>query len=96
MKKIKDLFLKSYVLHFLINFVESCSHLDFTRSPNDCSTFYRCSNNILYTFYCPSGLLFDESVKVCNYANMVNCNTQTTTMSMINPAETWSGIMIIF
>ncbi len=87
----ENLITKFYLLIFLINMVRSCSNLDFTRLANDCSKFYRCSNDILYTFVCPPGLLFDESVKVCNYANLVNCTTQTTSMSMITTIGTNSN-----
>ncbi len=33
-------------------------------SIGDCKKFVRCSNNILYTFECPKGLLFDNNLRV--------------------------------
>ena len=92
MNRFKNYLLKLSIFNLLIQLIRSCSNLDFTRLPNDCSKFYRCSNNILYTFDCPPGLLFDESVKVCNYANMVNCNAHSTTIGMISTIGTNSGI----
>ena len=51
----------------------SCSSLDLTPVPGDCSRFYRCSFGVLYTISCPYGLLFDINSRVCNYANQVQC-----------------------
>ena len=44
-----------------------------------CKSFYRCSssgtaNQQVFQFDCPTGLLFDESIKVCNWPSLVNCN----------------------
>lgn len=50
---------------------------DLTPVQGDCSRFVRCANNILYTFNCPSGLLFDDHLNVCNYATQVNCASCT-------------------
>jgi hypothetical protein len=94
MNKAENLLIKLYLLKLLISYVKPCKDLDFTRLTNDCSKFYRCSNHKIYTFECPPGLLFDESVKVCNYANVVNCHTQTTSMGMITTLGTNYGIYI--
>jgi hypothetical protein len=43
-----------------------------------CKTYHICnySGTIyqqIYNFDCPNGLLFDNSLKICNWPNMVNC-----------------------
>lgn len=51
-----------------IKFFKACdSSLDLTRVPGDCSKFYRCSNNLLYTQTCPEDTVFDNKYKVCNF-----------------------------
>ncbi|CAF0939536.1 unnamed protein product [Brachionus calyciflorus] len=50
----------------------SCNQAqDLTQVPNDCGKFYRCGSGILYTEQCPSGLLFDANLKICNWADEV-------------------------
>lgn len=50
-----------------------CSQAGFFRFPEDCTRFYRCvdlwgiGNYQVYTFSCPAGTVFDESVSVCNW-----------------------------
>ncbi|XP_038049704.1 uncharacterized protein LOC119723214 [Patiria miniata] len=42
--------------------------------PDDCSKFYHCASGLTYTKSCPSGLLFNPSLKVCDWPYNVNCN----------------------
>lgn len=46
-----------------------------TQVPNDCKQFYRCANGKLSVQSCPAGTLFDNSLKVCNWADKVSCST---------------------
>ncbi len=38
-----------------------------------CTKFYLCSNGVLYTLTCPTGLLFDSIIKKCATASNVLC-----------------------
>lgn len=65
---------------FLITIGHCISITNLDYKPNfDCTGFYKNSNGFNYLFQCPQGLLFDENIKVCNWANAVNCNGQATT-----------------
>ena len=50
-----------------------CKSNGFFRNPEDCTRFYRCVDLTgkghfkKYTFSCPVGTVFDESVMVCNH-----------------------------
>ncbi|CAF0920315.1 unnamed protein product [Brachionus calyciflorus] len=63
------------------NLVTTCNNvycnsgIDLTPVGSDCSQFYRCINGVQATLTCPSGYLFDRSLKVCNPSNQVVCNT---------------------
>ncbi|CAF0857238.1 unnamed protein product [Brachionus calyciflorus] len=54
----------------------SCNQAqDLTQVQNDCTRYYRCASGVLSTEQCPSGLLFDANLKICNWANQVTtCN----------------------
>jgi hypothetical protein len=39
-----------------------------------------CVNNKLSELSCPNGLLFDNSLKKCNYNNLVSCNELMSTL----------------
>nr|XP_002127942.1 calcium-activated chloride channel regulator 4-like isoform X1 [Ciona intestinalis] len=42
--------------------------------PDDCSLFYHCSNGILYTMSCPSGLVFNPTMGYCDWPyNVPGC-----------------------
>ena len=50
--------------------------------PTDCSMFYQCdAGGIPVLMSCPDGLFFDPSLNVCNWPDLVNCNSGTTTPS---------------
>nr|DAA34695.1 TPA_inf: salivary mucin [Amblyomma variegatum] len=42
-------------------------------NPNDCSTFYICSQGKPVLLECPKGLLFNDATKTCDYAYNVKC-----------------------
>ncbi|XP_071953415.1 chondroitin proteoglycan 2-like [Antedon mediterranea] len=45
------------------------------RDSEDCGRFYQCSNGIPYHFTCPSGLVYNEPTKRCDYPQYVyTCN----------------------
>lgn len=39
--------------------------------------FYRCANGIRYEQSCPAGTLFDNNLKVCNWADKVSCISES-------------------
>ena len=43
------------------------------KDPARCDKFYQCANGIAYSQPCPSGLLFDVSLLVCNWPASVQC-----------------------
>ena len=46
----------------------------------DCTTYYQCAHGHRYPDqYCPNGLLFDKDLLVCNWAENVECNFQSST-----------------
>jgi hypothetical protein len=52
-----------------------------------CQKFYLCALNRITILSCPTGLLFDQITKKCNYANLVVCSetiTSTTKQGTIN------------
>ncbi|KAK2707861.1 cartilage oligomeric matrix protein-like [Artemia franciscana] len=57
--------------------------------PGCCSKFIQCSNGIPYVHTCPSDLIFDVTLNVCNYRENVDggCNT-----SGICPDLTWCDV----
>ena len=52
---------------------QDCTREGFFRDPSDCTRFYRCidswggDNHQKFSFECPAGTVFDESVSVCNW-----------------------------
>ena len=53
---------------------------------NACRKFYVCqysgtSNQKIYSFDCPSGLLFSSVTKVCDWSQNVNCNSVVVTIT---------------
>jgi len=50
---------------------------EYIRDPTNCQVFYQCQNAgsyyIAHQKECQSGLYFDTTINVCNYANLVQC-----------------------
>ena len=42
-------------------------------NPEDCTTFYKCSNGYSYLYSCPSNLLFDEPTLQCEWPELARC-----------------------
>lgn len=42
--------------------------------PTSCNRFYQCSNGTPYLFDCPSGLVFNPNMNVCDYPTSYNCD----------------------
>ena len=64
---------------------------------NSCTQYVQCvytntpnAYKILHT--CPSGLLFDNNLSVCNWANLVNCNSQSVSTTK-SPVSTTNQIV---
>merc|ERR1712168_1745638 len=49
--------------------------MSFIRDPSDCSKYYVCSGHSAHPILmeCPSPLLFDTSLNICNYPDQVDC-----------------------
>ncbi|XP_046641505.1 probable endochitinase [Daphnia pulicaria] len=45
-------------------------------NPEDCTTFYLCSNGTPYFYNCPSGLVYNDAINQCDYPYNVSppCN----------------------
>jgi len=61
----------------------TCTAIGYYPDPADCSKFYRCTDIWMvgsyqqYTFMCPEGTVFDDSLDVCNWpAAVPGCNGQ--------------------
>lgn len=50
-----------------------CRTDGYHRDPNDCSSFIICDNQIAHSFKCPTPLLYDESIRTCNWPSVVSC-----------------------
>jgi len=78
------------ILSFVIlTLSEECTEVGFFRSEQDCSSFYRCVDfyNIgkftKFDFVCPEGLVFDETLSVCNWPEQsAPCEEVTTVGEM--------------
>ena len=42
--------------------------------PVDCQKYYQCAHGTPYEYTCPSGLLWNDNVKTCDWPANVNCN----------------------
>lgn len=47
--------------------------------PTDCSRFLQCAHSVPYDSPCPKGLLYDSTTGMCNWPDLVHCNTLTKT-----------------
>lgn len=78
------------------NISNVCLEGDGYHSFSDCTGFYLCVfsgtlNQITFNISCPEDLLFDSSIKSCNWKNLVDCNTTSQaliTSSLIQPTTT--------
>lgn len=54
--------------------MEKCrSHDKLIRNPDDCSTYYSCSNGIAILMNCPNILLFNEDRQQCTWPDEAKC-----------------------
>jgi hypothetical protein len=44
-----------------------------------CTMFHLCNNGVIYNLTCPTGMLFDSSLKQCAIASKVLCTDGITT-----------------
>ncbi|TRY78294.1 hypothetical protein TCAL_06895 [Tigriopus californicus] len=78
--------------HLVAGQQPQCTQAGFFRDPEDCTRFYRCvdlwgvGNYQVYTFSCPAGTVFDESVSVCNWPYLAAPCDQAPTGSVPDPA----------
>ncbi|KAF7265036.1 hypothetical protein GWI33_013228, partial [Rhynchophorus ferrugineus] len=56
----------------------------------NCSKFWECSDGMPYLFTCPTGLIFDENLEVCDLPAVSNCTGQG--WSTTNRPETTSSL----
>jgi hypothetical protein len=82
------LFLSFLACSFLVQTAHSqtCSQPTTAYFPSsDCTKFYQCVHQVLYTFNCPAGTLFNVNNFACDWPYNVNCQatsastTKTTT-----------------
>merc|ERR1711962_1064559 len=58
-----------------------CPELDpgsavFLPDPSDCRKFCECSGGAAWSDHCADGLLYDDALHVCNWANSVDCGSR--------------------
>ncbi|XP_023347581.1 acidic mammalian chitinase isoform X3 [Eurytemora carolleeae] len=56
--------------------------------PSDCQKFYKCFYGVATSESCAAGLLWDDSIKNCNWAVNVVCNSAATAAPSTNPSTT--------
>lgn len=49
-----------------------CDRDGFFRNPNNCHKFIRCSEGKTFKFDCPAGLVFNESLEICDWESEEN------------------------
>jgi hypothetical protein len=54
---------------------DECEKLNLTPLSDDCSQYYLCMEGILTKQICPTGTMFDNKLKNCNWENEVSCKT---------------------
>merc|ERR1712137_888367 len=62
----------------------------YIRDSNHCSVFYECSNGKAFRMKCPSNLYFDTILNVCNYRDLVDCDSSDANQDSVhtlNPDE---------
>ncbi|XP_067143056.1 dentin sialophosphoprotein-like isoform X2 [Centruroides vittatus] len=73
-----------------------CKKSGYFRNPKNCSKFYRCVDHSgdgkafkIYHFDCPSGLVFDEVLSVCNWPDQAQppCKGNTTDSDNDDPSD---------
>ena len=52
-----------------------CDKLNLTSLSDDCSQYYLCMEGILTKQICPTGTMFDNKLKNCNWESEVSCTT---------------------
>lgn len=66
-----------------------CNAKSLTFASTDCSSFFLCSSNtILRAIKCPVPLLFDASLKKCNYPQLVTSQCGTAIVTTTIPTTT--------
>ena len=82
-------------IRFFLRKIGCIASQDLTIVPGDCSSFYRCYNNILYVLACPTGKYFDVTTSACKPSYLVACNstkttsttTEATTTTIVSPGK---------
>lgn len=75
-----------------------CKKSGYFRNPSNCSKFYRCVNHDgdgksfkIYHFECPSGLIFDEVLSVCNWPDQAQPRCKENGTETSDDKSTGSG-----
>ena len=53
--------------------------------PTDCQKYYQCAHGTPYEYACASGLLWNDSLKNCDFAANVQCTTGRTVSQSRTP-----------
>jgi hypothetical protein len=62
--------------------------MNLTIATNDCKKFWICRGGNMVMLTCPSGLIFDEINKRCDYETKITCKYATSTTTIITPTIT--------
>jgi len=57
-------------------FYRQTSYTIFRRHEYNCARFYMCNFGKPFEFSCPAGQLWDQRIKVCNFASAVDCEAE--------------------
>ncbi|KAK7065924.1 hypothetical protein SK128_026310 [Halocaridina rubra] len=60
---------------------------EFIADPTDCSAYCECSDGIAWRFHCAPGTLFDEVLKICNWADVVDCGSRPILTTTAEPGS---------
>ncbi|XP_063237600.1 probable chitinase 10 [Bacillus rossius redtenbacheri] len=55
-----------------------CGSSQYLPNPNDCGSYYECSNGIANLIKCPTGLEFSVTSNSCNYPQLAQCGSSNT------------------
>jgi len=60
----------------------------FVPHPTDCNLYYICVGKMPFLMQCPGDLYFDSVLNICNWPDLVNCETQITENPEITTIDT--------
>lgn len=50
-----------------------CEGEGYSNTPGDCSVYYKCQHHARFLYICPTGMLYDNALGLCNWPYLVRC-----------------------